>query len=215
MGNHENREQWADGAVEGYLQKIAESEPIPDRLKPQQMEYWLRQAVEEKAAEDREQGPVSREAGGQPENRSQGRQEAFAKQREGGASMGKGKKEETGQRKSYRKWWGGTAAVAACLAVVLFAAGRSIDWDGELGKAEKAGGRQDSAVQVAEGPSGSEKAGGTEVAEGSTYQELYQAFSGIWKEQEEWEVYMQERAEDAGGAESSGIRRWRSSYGDF
>ncbi|EOS42766.1 beta-propeller domain-containing protein [Lachnospiraceae bacterium JLR.KK009] len=205
MGNHENREQWTDGAVEGYLQKIAESEPIPDRLKPQQMEHWLRQAVEEKAAKDRGQEPVSWEAGGQPENRSQGRQEAFAKQREGGASMGKGKKEETGQKKSYRKWWCGTAAVAACLAVVLFAAGRSIDWDVELEKAGKAGGRQDSAVQVAEGPSGSEKAGGAELAEGSTYQELYQAFSGIWKEQEEWEVYMQERAEDAGGAESSGI----------
>ena len=190
MGNHENREQWTDGAVEGYLQKIAESEQIPDRLKPQQMEHWLRQAVEEKAAKDRGQEPVSWEAGGQPENRSQGRQEAFAKQREGGASMGKGKKEETGQKKSYRKWWCGTAAVAACLAVVLFAAGRSIDWDVELEKAGKAGGRQDSAVQVAEGPSGSEKAGGAELAEGSTYQELYQAFSGIWKEQEEWEVYM-------------------------
>ena len=140
MGNHENREQWTDGAVEGYLQKIAESEPIPDRLKPQQMEHWLRQAVEEKAAKDRGQEPVSWEAGGQPENRSQGRQEAFAKQREGGASMGKGKKEETGQKKSYRKWWCGTAAVAACLAVVLFAAGRSIDWDVELEKAGKAGG---------------------------------------------------------------------------
>ncbi len=106
--------------------------------------------------------------------------------------MGKGKKEETGQKKSYRKWWCGTAAVAACLAVVLFAAGRSIDWDVELEKAGKAGGRQDSAVQVAEGPSGSEKAGGAELAEGSTYQELYQAFSGIW------EVYMQERAESSG-----------------
>ena len=111
MGNHENREQWADGAVEGYLQNSAESEPIPDRLKPQQMEHWLRQAVEEKAAEDREQGPVSREEGGQPENRSQGRQEAFAKQREGGASMGKGKKEETGPRAAEESGAGADAAL--------------------------------------------------------------------------------------------------------
>lgn len=171
MGNHGNREQWTKEAVEGYLQKIAESEPIPEQLEPKQMERWLKDAVERQAAG------------------------------EGGASMEKGKKEGNGKRKSYRRWWGGTAAVAACLAVILFAAGRSVDWDGELGKLEEAGeGRE--AVEEAKGrPAG----GGNKeegLAEGSTYQELYQAFSGIWKEQEELEAHYQARAED--GAESSG-----------
>lgn len=204
MGNRGNREQWTDGEVEGYLKKIAESEPIPEQLKPQQMERWLRHAVEEKAArkgsqQERGQALIKEAKREQVKEKNQDGRGILRKRREGGASMGKGKKEENGKRKSYRRWWGGTAAVAACLAVILFAAGRSIDWEGELAQLEDAGEGQEPTVEVTEGHSAGKKAGD---AEGSTYQELYQAFSGIWEEQENWEVYQQERLEDTAGAES-------------
>lgn len=207
MGSYGNKEQWTEEAVEGYLKKIAESEPIPEQLEPQQMELWLRHAMEGKAAREEKPDEGEQEArrgeeGEKLKERNQEIQESLIKQQEGGASMGKGKKEENGKRRSYRRWWGGTAAVAACLAVILFAAGRSIDWDGELNQLEEAGEGQGYTVQETEERSAGKKAGDVELAQGSTYQELYQAFSGIWKEQEEWEVYKQERIADTDGAES-------------
>lgn len=198
MEKNEKKEQWTQDAVVEYLQKVAESEPIPEKLMPQQMEVWLQSEIKKKEEEGKiKTKGITEEAEDKDEKT---KEKKVGMQEKGGAFMEKGKKEEGGRKRSYRRWWGSTIAVAACLAVVLFAAGRSIDWEGELGKLEEIE-EQDYAAKTEERSSGKE-AEEEEAEGGSTYQELYQAFSGIWKEQESMQAYMEERATGSSGADT-------------
>lgn len=218
MEKNEKKEQWTEDAVVEYLQKIAESEPIPEKLKPQQMEVWLKGAIKKREAEKKAKGKEEndewkgREENERVEERKIEEKEAEDKvgektkeekikiQKKGGAFMEKEKKEEGGRKRSYKRWWGGTIAVAACLAVVLFAAGRSVDWEGEMSKLE--GIEEQDYVAKTEEYSSDKEAENTEMTEGSTYRELYQAFSGIWKEQEKMQAYVEERATESAGVDT-------------
>lgn len=100
-------------------------------------------------------------------------------------------KKEKKEKKSYRKWWCATASAAAFLAVVLFAAGRSIDWERGVPK-------------ELETKQSQEKAAGKETEKGASYQELYDAFSDIWKEQDKMTAYVEERSTDSAGADTGG-----------
>ncbi len=152
MEKQELKEQWTEETIREYVKQAAESEPIPDKLQPRQMEKWLKQAMEEK----------------------------------GGRSM-----KEKKEKKSYRKWWCATASAAAFLAVVLFVAGRSIDWERGVPK-------------ELETKQSQEKAAGKETEKGASYQELYDAFSDIWKEQDKMTAYVEERSTDSAGADTGG-----------
>ncbi|MCI8683000.1 MAG: hypothetical protein HFH50_08410 [Lachnospiraceae bacterium] len=152
MEKQELKEQWTEETIREYVKQAAESEPIPDKLQPKQMEKWLKQAMEEK----------------------------------GGRSM-----KEKKEKKSYRKWWCATASAAAFLAVVLFAAGRTIDWERGVPK-------------ELETKQSQEKAAGKETEKGASYQELYDAFSDIWKEQDKMTAYVEERSTDSAGADTGG-----------
>ena len=152
MEKQELKEQWTEETIREYVKQAAESEPIPDKLQPRQMEKWLKQAMEEK----------------------------------GGKSM-----KEKKEKKSYRKWWCATASAAAFLAVVLFAAGRTIDWERGVPK-------------ELETKQSQEKAAGKETEKGASYQELYDAFSDIWKEQDKMTAYVEERSTDSAGADTGG-----------
>lgn len=152
MEKQELKEQWTEETIREYVKQAAESEPIPDKLQPRQMEKWLKQAMEEK----------------------------------GGRSM-----KEKKEKKSYRKWWCATASAAAFLAVVLFAAGRTIDWERGVPK-------------ELETKQSQEKAAGKETEKGASYQELYDAFSDIWKEQDKMTAYVEERSTDSAGADTGG-----------
>lgn len=48
MEKQELKEQWTEETIREYVKQAAESEPIPDKLQPRQMEKWLKQAMEEK-----------------------------------------------------------------------------------------------------------------------------------------------------------------------
>ncbi len=98
---------------------------------------------------------------------------------------------EKKEKKSYRKWWCATASAAAFLAVVLFAAGRTIDWERGVPK-------------ELETKQSQEKAAGKETEKGASYQELYDAFSDIWKEQDKMTAYVEERSTDSAGADTGG-----------
>ena len=152
MEKQELKEQWTEETIREYVKQAAESEPIPDKLQPRQMEKWLKQAMEEK----------------------------------GGKSM-----KEKKEKKSYRKWWCATASAAAFLAVVLFAAGRTIDWERGVPK-------------ELETKQSQEKVAGKETEKGASYQELYDAFSDIWKEQDKMTAYVEERSTDSAGADTGG-----------
>lgn len=178
MEKQDLKEQWTEETIREYVKQTAESEPVPDKLNPEQMEAWLKQNLKEK-------GEVSDFSLGDTPNGSK-----QARKEEGGVSMKKDKK------KNYRRWWCQTAAAAACLAVILFAAGRSVDWERGISKDSEE-------VELAvEQPQ--EKASEGETEEGASYQELYDAFSDIWKEQEKMTAYIEERATDSSGMDTGG-----------
>ena len=212
MQKFKKKEQQAEDAVVEYLRKIAESEPIPEKLKPQEMEAWLANEIAKKEAEEKAKGEetTGKSEGETKGEEAAGKSEGEAKREETtGKSEGEAKGEEAagkaeekgtgGRKRDYRRWWGSTIAVAACLAVVLFAAGRSIDWEGEMDKLEEME-EPEYVARTEERFSDKEEDG--EAAEGSTYQELYQAFSEIWKKQEGIEVYQEERVMDSAGAKT-------------
>lgn len=250
MEKHENGGFWTEETLRRYLRQAAESEPVPERLKPEQMEAWLRQHMEAgNRAEEQEEKRIEAEKWTEEQERTEKKQEEkrseTGKQTEeqerteeaegsdsgiGGILEGERMKEERrekGKRKpSYRRWWYGTAAAAACLTIVLFAAGRSVDWEqGDLlkqaGKTVQEETEQKNLEYGVE--SEEEKRDG-----GTTYEELYQAFSDVWKEQRDIEIseggfakrgdfdvaYMEESKEEASGenaAADSGVQSGKQS----
>lgn len=91
--------------------------------------------------------------------------------------------------KKHVNWRWCTAAAAACLAVVLFAAGRNMDW----GSASRDMAAPDASEDMAAPDASEDMAdldgfsddGTEEYGEGTTYARLYQSFGRYWKEQEE------------------------------
>ncbi len=85
------------------------------------------------------------------------------------------KKDQENQRKkrTYRLWWGGSFATAACLALLLFATGKNIDWEIFTARNEASKQTED----LASGKSPLEE-------EETTYEELYQSFDKAWTERE-------------------------------
>lgn len=172
MGRDENRGFWTEEILRQYLQKAAEEEAVPPNLHPSQMKIWLDQ-------------------------QSEMRTQSSTKEAEAEEETMKEKRKDEGKKKpGYRRWWMGTAAAAACLAVALFAAGNSVNWeDGFLESVEKSG-----PAAVEKSLEYGTESQGEEQGEGTTYQEIYQAFSDVWKRQREIEVVTEER-----GMESSGV----------
>ena len=127
MEKHEKMAKWEDNAIEQFLQKAAEAEQIPDSLHPKQMEGWLKEAVAKKG-QPQQQDTAGTTAGKQ-ERQEKGTVEATGLD-QGHTQQDMAETPDAKQRRKpvCRKWWYGTA-VAACLAVVLFVAGRSMDWN--------------------------------------------------------------------------------------
>lgn len=141
--------------IRQFLLEGAEEETIPESLQPEQMEKWLRQQCRT------EEEPVGLNSE---------MQEGDREPAEGQSSVIQGSK-----KGKYIGWWCGTFAAAACLALVLFAAGRNMDW-GIGGDTEKPMDEMEAFDGTAEEQ---------ESKEGTTYAQLYQSFDRYWKEQEE------------------------------
>ncbi len=226
MEKQEMKEQWTEESIKKYVKEAAESEPIPEKLKPKQMEEWLKRTLEEGMDRKPEVGAEEKdlkkeseigaeekdlkkeseigaeekdlkkesEIGAEEKDLKKKSETNMGKAKEkGGASMGE--KKDNG-KKSYRRWWCATGAAAACLAVILFAAGRSVDWEQAIPK--------ESAETELTAEQPQEKAAEKVTEEGTSYQELYHAFSDIWEEQEKMTAYVEERAMDSGGADTKG-----------
>ncbi len=159
--------RWEETKIRQSLNQSAKEEKIPESLLPSQMERWLL-----------EQSSKSEEKGEEP------------MEKRGNDS----KQEPKSQRKhgKYFGWWCGTFAACACLALILFAAGRNMDWElgahknnSETARQETAGKEEnaDSSTDTVEsaGEEAEEK-GGTKI--GTTYEKLYNSFDKVWKEQE-------------------------------
>ena len=174
MGKHIESRQWEE-TVRESLRKAAEAEPIPESLHPKQMEKWLEQAEKAKGE------PV-------PEQMEPKQMEEWLEEAAKDKVLWK------------RKWWYGTAALAACLAIVVLAAGRSMDWKRGVSHTDGAktervhgtetldggeGSQADASGNGSETASAGADAGSDTGAEKTTYGELYQTFSKIWEKQEE------------------------------
>ena len=174
MGKHIESRQWEE-TVRESLRKAAEAEPIPESLHPKQMEKWLEQAEKAKGE------PV-------PEQMEPKQMEEWLEEAAKDKVLWK------------RKWWYGTAALAACLAIVVLAAGRSMDWKRGVSHTDGAktervhgtetldggeGSQTDASGNGSETASAGADAGSDRGAEKTTYGELYQTFSKIWEKQEE------------------------------
>lgn len=152
MRKNDMEKKWNDTDIRNFLQRSAKEQEIPKNLHPRQMEEWLKGQTADQT--------------GKEEN-------------------GKGEEQSnrTGLKKNkYFRWWCGSFAAAACMALVLFAVGRNIDWKLELPmeRISHRAGRDDDSNDV-----------GVVTEEGTTYKKLYQTFDRVWKEQEK--LYFDQR----------------------
>ena len=220
MGKHEKMAGWEIDAIEQSLQKAAEAEQIPKSLHPKQMEAWLKEAVARKDTPMPGQGNTQAEREKSIDAGKASRlRKAVSAQGDVAEDTGKdidtgeaaGKKAEASSRKwNGRRWWYGTA-IAACLAVVLFSAGRTMNWRAGISDRAAEERSEDSASDACADDSQAEDAAeeAAEAAEecvqeeseeliecsdadegdadilqkGSTYKEVYQALCGVWEEQ--------------------------------
>lgn len=155
--------------IRQFLQKSAEEEMIPESLQPARMKEWLKQCD-----------------GGKEE--PMGRRNTDLNQE----MTNNGKR----TRKPIGRWCGAVAA-AACLALILFAAGKFMDWginngddkapDTLTSDMETLDMAADEEADEAAGDlsAKAEEAGEDEFEEGTTYAQLYRSFDKYWKEQEE------------------------------
>ena len=51
MGRQENKETWTEETIREYLRKSAKAEEIPESLKPDRMETWLKENTEKNRRE--------------------------------------------------------------------------------------------------------------------------------------------------------------------
>ncbi len=146
--------KWDETKISDNLKESAEELEIPHSLLPQQMEHWLRQQT----ASETEKGEQPME-----ENREK-----------------RDNRENPRRKKSYTRWWCTTFAAAACLALVLFAVGRNMDWNLNV--------HEESTFDKAGKPEREECTDADDQEEGTTYEKLYKSFEKAWDEQEKMEV---------------------------
>ncbi len=158
--------------IRQFLQRSAEEETIPESLQPARMEEWLRQQCDN--GKEEPMGIKNKES----------EQEM--------ANNGKKARKHIG-------WWCTTFAAAACLALVLFMAGKYVGLNngGDTAPDTSAldmaadGGAADMesdmpADEVADDKSdASARSGADGFEEGTTYAKLYSSFDKYWTEQEE------------------------------
>ena len=163
MRKGEMRHRWDDEDIRQILLDEAGKEPVPESLRPENMEAWLRQRC-----------------GGQ-----QGTPAGYAEDED---QKGNGRK----PGRHTRRWYGALAA-AACLALMLFAAGRHMDWN--LTSEDKTAEipADDAAADVGE------SAEESVFEEGTTYAELYQAFDKYWSKEEKSYLFSESYAVDGNG----------------
>lgn len=142
MGKQGKNNKWQEEEIKKALQTAAEEEKIPESLKPEQMEKWLQKEVLKR------------------ENNADKNKEYDKTD----------KMEKTGRK--YRRWWVGTAATAACLAVLVFAVGRNADWN-----------HMDLLTKDSSAVKDEAKTTASITKKGTTYQDLYQSFSETWERQ--------------------------------
>ncbi len=161
MRKSEMENKWEQAQIREYLHKSAREEQIPESLLPEQMEQWLRQQTSQMGEKGEE---IMRK-----------RDQDFSQEQK-----------EPRKRGKYFRWWCGSLAAAACLAFVLYAAGRNMDW--ELGTKKNGASASDTydKMESAAGEAAEESAiEKEESAEGTTYDKIYQSFDKIWRQQEE------------------------------
>ncbi len=161
MRKSEMENKWEQAQIREYLHKSAREEQIPKSLLPEQMEQWLRQQTSQMGEKGEE---IMRK-----------RDQDFSQEQK-----------EPRKRGKYFRWWCGSLAAAACLALVLYAAGRNMDW--ELGTKKNGASASDTydKMESAAGEAAEESAiEKEESSEGTTYDKIYQSFDKIWRQQEE------------------------------
>ncbi len=168
MRKGEMRHRWDDEDIRQILLDEAGKEPVPESLRPENMEAWLRQRC-----------------GGQ-----QGTPAGYAEDED---QKGNGRK----PGRHTRRWYGALAA-AACLALMLFAAGRHMDWN--LTSEDKTAEipADDAAADVGE------SAEESVFEEGTTYAELYQAFDKYWSKEEKSYLFSESYAVDDTATDAAG-----------
>ncbi len=152
MRKRDMEKKWEETDIRNVLEQGAKDQEIPRSLLPEQMEKWLRQQT---SGESERKETL----GGEPKEN-----------------------QKSPKRNKYLGWWCGSFAAAACMAFVLFAVGRNVDWKPEVAKD-----RSCAPEEMSETVNESAKSAG----EGTTYEKLYQAFDQTWTEQEQ--LYREER----------------------
>lgn len=205
MHKGEMKNRWNEQNIRWFLLDSAEEEPIPESLKPKQMEEWLKQ--QEKG--QRQESVNSEEA----KDTVEGSEKESEQNTDKSGMRGFGK---------YFKWWCGTLATAACLVLILFAVGRNADWELRLPGATSSDGAAEELAAADDAADAAAADGATDIAEdvqeGTTYADLYRSFDKYWTEQEEFyrdEVLYEEEIAAADDAAADDMAMDISSGGDL
>lgn len=204
MRKDEMKHKWDEHKIRWFLLESAEEEKVPESLRPEQMQEWLR--LKSGEAESEKMQAESQEE--------------------------KTESKDTGPAKKHRHfgWWCGTFAAAACLALVVFAVGRNMDWglvssSGEEAandmEMEEAADDMEMEEAADETAADGARAGQGEANEGTTYAQLYQAFDKYWKEQEEAaeeacvDMEYETSAADGAAVDDAGVALGADTAGNF
>lgn len=205
MNGNVSRE-WTPEEIEQYLKAAGEELEIPESLKPEQMEKWLREQEakrklssvekgeagfaegepEEKAADEERKAAAAK---GEPEEKAADKEQKEEMQKAKAALKQERQKKSGGNFRKYRRWFG-AAATAACLALVVFAVGRHQNWSlvsetkNDMEKQENEQAADTDCTFEAERMENVERTAEIPKEEQTTYGEIYQSFDKIWKETE-------------------------------
>lgn len=181
MRGSERKHKWDEENIRQFLQEGSGEETIPESLRPENMEKWLRQQchMEEETTENEKEGNKREDWNIGETDQGQGSENGWRR-------IGK-----------HVSWQWCTFAAAACLVLVLFAAGKNMNWgfvSGDTCAPESTDDEAGDKMAYLDGAADDE----TEVAEseeGTTYAQLYQSFDRYWKVQEElYRAYEKEEA---------------------
>lgn len=183
MRGSERKHKWDEDNIRQFLLDGSEKDMIPESLQPEQMKEWLRQQchMEEETAENEEEGNRIEDLDNRETDQGQEAENGWKR---------------VGKHVSWR-WC--TFAAAACLALVLFAAGRNMDWG--IVSGDKCA--PESADDAAADGAADDEEEETESGEGTTYAQLYQSFERYWKAQEEFYRAYEENASAGEVAEAA------------
>ena len=169
MRKSDRERKWEEIDIRNFLQESANDQQIPQSLLPQHMEERLKQKNTGQE-KDKDKLLITEKA-------------EFRKRR---------------KRNKYFGWWCGTFAAAACMALVLFAAGHNLNWKS---------GMEDGCIDMTQGEEEAADGMAASDTEKTTYKKLYENFDKIWSEQEKLDLGQKEYAKADGGtngAETAG-----------